>query len=124
MRRLYGSRADSTPEFAEIIAGTDKQHWMTEASDNGNESEADVNLAAATGVRFLNDLNHGVTHWVYFIGFHESPDVTNDQDNATKFMGYDFIAGTSGSGIGHDRLHHTGECRFDRLTPNRVLGVW
>ncbi len=31
-----------------------------------------------------------MTHWVYFIGFHESPDVTKDRDNATKFMVYDF----------------------------------
>ena len=80
----------ATPEFPKIISGTDKQYWMTEASDNGNESEADVNLAASIGARFLNDLNHGVTHWVYFIGFYDSPDVTKDRDNATKFMVYDF----------------------------------
>ncbi len=39
----------ATPEFPKTITGTDKQYWMTEASDNGNESEADVNLAATTG---------------------------------------------------------------------------
>jgi len=38
----------ATPEFAEIIAGTGKQYWMTEAADNGNESEADVSLAASS----------------------------------------------------------------------------
>ena len=80
----------ATPEFPKIITGTDKQYWMTEASDNGNEGEADVNRAASIGARFLNDLNHGVTHWVYFIGFYDSPDVTKDRDNATKFMVYDF----------------------------------
>jgi hypothetical protein len=80
----------ATPEFPKTIAGTDKQYWMTEASDNGNESEDDVNLAASNGARFLNDLNHGVTHWIYFIGFYDSPDVTKDRDNATKFMVYDF----------------------------------
>jgi hypothetical protein len=79
----------ATAEFPKIIAGTEKRYWMTEASDNGNESEADVNLAASISARFLNDLNHGVTHWVYFIGFHDSPDVAKDQDNATKFMVYD-----------------------------------
>ena len=80
----------ATPQFPKIISGTDKQYWMTEASDNGNESEEDVNLAASIGARFLNDLNHGVTHWIYFIGFFDSPDVTKDRDNATKFMVYDF----------------------------------
>ncbi len=80
----------ATPEFPKVITGTDKQYWMTEASDNGNEGEADVNRAASIGARFLNDLNHGVTHWAYFIGFYDSPDVTKDRDNATKFMVYDF----------------------------------
>ena len=80
----------ATPDFPKIITGTDKQYWMTEASDNGNESETDVNRAASISARFLNDMNYGVTHWVYFIGFYDSPDVTKDQDNATKFMVYDF----------------------------------
>jgi len=79
----------ATPEFSKIIAGTGKQYWMTEASDNGNEGAADVNRAASICGRFLNDLNQGVTHWVYFIGFDASADVTTDQDNATKLMVYD-----------------------------------
>lgn len=79
----------ATPDFSEIIAGTGKQYWMTEAADNGNENEADANLAASISARFLNDLNHGVTHWVYFIGFHDSPDVSKDADNATKLLVYD-----------------------------------
>jgi hypothetical protein len=80
----------ATPKFPALIAGTEKQYWMTEASDNGNEGEADVNRAASISGRFLNDLNEGVTHWIYFIGFYDSPDVTRDRDNATKFMVYDF----------------------------------
>ena len=79
----------ATPKFPATIAGTDKQYWMTEASDNGNESEIDANRAATITARFLNDLNCGVTHWVYFIGFFDSPDVTRDNDNATKLMVYD-----------------------------------
>ncbi len=79
----------ATPEFAKAIAETDKQYWMTEAGDNGNERELDANLAASTTARFLNDLNCGVTHWIYFLGFHDSPDVTRDDDNATKLMVYD-----------------------------------
>jgi len=77
------------PEFSELIAGTGKEYWMTEAADNGNEREADAGLAASISARFLNDLNHGVTHWLYFIGFHDSADVTKDKDNATKLMVYD-----------------------------------
>ena len=79
----------ATPDFPRTIAGTSKQYWMTEAADNGNESEVDANLAASTAARFLNDLNCGVTHWIYFIGFYDSPDVTRDEDNATKLMVYD-----------------------------------
>ncbi len=79
----------ATQAFPEIIAGTSKRYWMTEAADNGHESEADVNRAATLTARFLNDLNHGVTHWIYFIGFADSPDVTKDNDNATKFVVYD-----------------------------------
>ncbi len=79
----------ATSAFAKIIAGTGRQYWMTEAADNGNECAADASLAASTAARFLNDLNCGVTHWLYFIGFHDSPDVTNDADNATKLMVYD-----------------------------------
>ncbi|MFI5380157.1 MAG: hypothetical protein ACHRHE_12735 [Tepidisphaerales bacterium] len=79
----------ATPSFPKIIAGTDKQYWMTEAADVGNEGEADANRAATITARFMNDLNCGVTHWVYFIGFFDSPDVTTDRDNATKLMVYD-----------------------------------
>jgi hypothetical protein len=79
----------ATPDFAGLIAGTGKHYWMTEAADNGNENDADASLAASISARFLNDLNHGVTHWLYFIGFHASADVNKDSDNATKLMVYD-----------------------------------
>ncbi len=80
----------ATPAFPKTITGTDKEYWMTEAADVGNEGEADVNRAGSIAARFMNDLNCGVTHWVYFIGFYDSPDVTRDRDNATKLMVYDF----------------------------------
>ena len=79
----------ATPQFTEIIAGTGKEYWQTEAGDNGNESPADANRAATAAARFLNDLNQGVTHWIWFIGFHDSLDMTQDRDNATKLMIYD-----------------------------------
>lgn len=81
----------ATPDFPKTIAGTGKQYWMTEAGDNGNERELDPSLAASIAGRFLNDLNCGVTHWIYFIGFYDSPDVTKDEDNATKLMVYDHM---------------------------------
>ena len=80
----------ATPEFPEMITGTGKHYWMTEASDNGHENEDDADFAASISGRFLNDLNHGVTHWIYFIGFFDSEDVTRDHDNATKLLVYDF----------------------------------
>jgi hypothetical protein len=83
----------ATPSFAAAIAGTDKQYWMTEASANGNEGPADANRAASICARFLNDINIGVTHWIFFIGFGVSPDVSKDRDNATKFMVFDLKTG-------------------------------
>jgi hypothetical protein len=61
-----------------------KPYWMTEASDNGNETAENMSRAATIAARFLNDVNHGVTDWVYFIGFSFSDDVAADKDNATK----------------------------------------
>jgi len=80
----------ATPEFAESIAGTSKEYWQTEAGDNGHEDPADVNRATETAARFLNDLNQGVTHWIWFIGFLGSPDMNQDGDNATKLIIYDY----------------------------------
>jgi hypothetical protein len=79
----------ATPQFPAMIAGTDKQFWITEVDDNGREGPADANLAATTVARFFNDLNHGATHWIYFIGFHQRPDVTRGDDDATKLMVFD-----------------------------------
>ena len=79
----------ATPKFAETIAGTGKEYWQTEAGDNGNEGPADANRAATATARFLSDLNQGVTHWIWFIGFLESADMAKDRDNATKLMIYD-----------------------------------
>jgi hypothetical protein len=61
-----------------------KQYWQTEASDNGSEQAENENRAASLAARYLNDMNHRVTHWVHFIGFSYM-----DSDNATKLMVYD-----------------------------------
>jgi hypothetical protein len=66
-----------------------KPYWMTEASDNGNETAENTSRAATVAARFLNDVNHGVTDWIYFIGFSFSDNVATDSDNATKLAVWD-----------------------------------
>lgn len=66
-----------------------KPYWMTEASDNGNEPAENTSRAATIASRFLNDVNHGVTDWIYFIGFSSSDNVATDNDNATKLAVWD-----------------------------------
>lgn len=75
--------------IAEMIAAPDggntKEYWMTEASDNGPEQPGDRRRAASLSSRFLNDMNHRVTHWIHFLGF----EVTDPKDNATRIIAYD-----------------------------------
>lgn len=68
---------------------SEKVYWMTEASDDGNEQGEDENRAATIAARFLNDMNHRVTHWIYFKGFSYSPDVTTDNYTASRLTQYD-----------------------------------
>jgi O-glycosyl hydrolase len=76
-------------EIARRLAGPDernlKTYWMTEASDNGPEEAGDVLRAASLAGRFLNDMNHRVTHWIHFLGF----EVADPKDNATRIIAYD-----------------------------------
>ncbi|MES2465290.1 MAG: glycoside hydrolase [Armatimonadota bacterium] len=74
----------TTPDIAERIAGTGKEYWQTEASDNGPEEPGDALRAATLASRFLNDMNHRVTHWIHFIGF----DVADPRDNATRIFAF------------------------------------
>ncbi len=78
----------ATDEAAKRIAGSRgenlKEHWMTEASDNGPEELGDTRRAASLAARFLNDMNHRVTHWIHFLGF-EADDA---KDNATRIIAY------------------------------------
>ena len=77
-------------EQAQIILGTGKQYWMTESSTNGVDSPSNDAIAADQLGRFLNDLNHGVDHWIFFIGYYSQPYGSShpDQDGATKLMVY------------------------------------
>ncbi len=71
-----------------------KPYWITEAADDGNETAENTSFAASIAARFLNDMNHLVTNWVFFIGFSDSANVTTDNDTATKLMVYDRATGT------------------------------
>ena len=79
----------ATDDIARRLAATDgrnlKEYWMTEASDNGPETPGDVLRAASLATRFLNDMNHRVTHWIHFIGF----EVADPNDNATRIIAFD-----------------------------------
>ncbi len=74
----------TTPESAALVANTGKSYWMTEASANGPEAPGDTEKAASLASRFLNDMNHRVTHWVHFVGF----EVPDPNDNATRIFAY------------------------------------
>ena len=74
----------TTPDTAALVAGTGKSYWMTEASANGPEAPGDALQAASLASRFLNDVNHYVTHWIHFVGF----EVPDPNDNATRILAY------------------------------------
>jgi O-glycosyl hydrolase len=76
----------ATNAIANLIEGTDKEYWMTEAGTNGPENPGDALNAASAASRFLNDMNHRVTHWIWFIG-HASAD---PRDDATRLIRYSF----------------------------------
>jgi hypothetical protein len=64
----------ATPEFAERVLGHGLQWWMTEAGGpirQHDSAEHAHGFAASVSARFLNDINQGVSHWVWFIGFSE-----------------------------------------------------
>lgn len=87
-RALAGIATHSYNNAAtEAMAGRSlgqKPYWMTEASDIGPEASGDALRAASVASRFLNDINHGVTHWMHFIGFEEA----DPKDNATRIIAY------------------------------------
>ncbi len=85
----------ATDKAADTIAGADgrnlKEYWMTEASDNGVEAESMTGIpavrAASLSARFLNDMNHRVTHWVHFLGVESTS--TPDRDDATRIIAFE-----------------------------------
>ncbi|NDP19563.1 MAG: hypothetical protein GZ091_00570 [Paludibacter sp.] len=78
----YGMSA--LENWAQLSFDSKKNYWMTEASSNGLDSETNDNEAASIASRFLNDMNHGVTNWIYFIAYS-----SDTEDSMTKFVVYD-----------------------------------
>jgi hypothetical protein len=74
-----------TPEMATRAAG--KEFWITEAGGtfDGDEGPGDALQAASLASRFLNDVNHGVTHWQFFIG----AEVADPRGNTDRILKYD-----------------------------------
>ena len=74
-------------EHAQVAFQGGKEYWMTESSDNGTESETNAYHPYQTVARYLNDLNHGITHWIWFIGYYRN--AANEGDGKTKLVNYD-----------------------------------
>jgi len=55
-------------EEAALVAGTGKEFWITEAGGGGPEGPNDARQAASMAARYLNDMNHRVTRWLWFLG--------------------------------------------------------
>jgi hypothetical protein len=85
----------ATDRAASYIAGpggrNTKDYWMTEASDNGPEEVGMTGVpaarAASLAARFLNDMNHRVTHWVHFLGSEATAPPYND--DATRIIAFE-----------------------------------
>ncbi|HEX8465661.1 MAG TPA: hypothetical protein VF627_13670 [Abditibacterium sp.] len=84
----------ATDRAASAIAAADgrntKEYWMTEASDNGSEEPGMTGVsairAASLAARFLNDMNHRVTHWIHFLGAEATK--APFSDDATRIIAF------------------------------------
>jgi hypothetical protein len=68
----------AAPDLADRVLKHNKDYWVTEAGGPKRDGSAEFayDFAATASSRFLNDLNNGVTHWIWFIGLsHTSRDV-------------------------------------------------
>lgn len=79
------------PEEAALVAGTGKEFWITEAGGGGlalptSESSNDGLEASSMASRVLNDLNHRVTRWIWFIGVMDITHYPVDFDNVQRLI--------------------------------------
>ena len=75
----------ATEEMANRAAG--KDYWITEAGGvtDADEGAGDALQAASVASRFLNDVNHRVTHWQSFIGAEQA----DPRGNTGRILKYD-----------------------------------
>ena len=59
----------ATGHWADAIAATGKEYWMTEFCLGGPEDPGDFFRASAEAAAFLSDMNHRVNYWIHFIGY-------------------------------------------------------
>lgn len=84
----YGMGANDA--FACLIAGSDKPYWITEAGGvlgTGAESPGDAMEGASAACRFLSDVNHLASRWIWFIGY-EIPDPHDDFERLIRFTAH------------------------------------
>ncbi len=75
----------ATPEMA--ARTRNKSYWITEAGGitDTDEDAGDAAQAASLASRLLNDVNHGVTHWQFFIGAEQA----DPHGNTGRILKYD-----------------------------------
>lgn len=86
----------SRDQEAQFVAGADgrntKEFWITESGGGvglpTSEPPIDGRQAASMASRFLNDMNHRVTHWVWFLGAEEIGQWPEDFDNVQRLIEY------------------------------------
>jgi len=81
---------------ARLVEGVDgrntKEFWITESGGGAalptSEPAVDARQAASMASRFLSDMNHRVTHWVWFLGAEEITRWPEDFDNVQRLIEY------------------------------------
>jgi O-glycosyl hydrolase len=69
----------NTDDVEAYVARTGKPYWITEAGGDGAmDKPNDAVSAASAATRFLSDMDHLVTHWVWFLGGEAVREPIND----------------------------------------------
>lgn len=131
----------ATEEISARIVGPKgenlREYWMTEASDNGHEELGDIFRAVSLSARFLNDINHRVTHWIHFLAFEnvrKEDNATciltfsNDPPAITRFLKYDTYkqlsdAFDTGARVRHSRSSLEGEMPWSYGKKSRLTAA-
>ena len=73
----------NTDAVEPYVARTGKPYWITEAGGDGAlDKPGDAVSAASAASRFLSDMDHLVTHWVWFLGGESVSEAIDDPNTA------------------------------------------